>query len=55
LSIDTKRENGWLMYKEKIIHGEAELHNRSLMLSITPEARPPHHEGYKLPASHLKP
>jgi hypothetical protein len=36
LSVDTKRENGRLIYKEKTILGEAEYHNRSPMPSSLP-------------------
>lgn len=38
LSVDTKTENGRLIYKEKTRLGKAEYHNWSPMLAITPEA-----------------
>jgi hypothetical protein len=44
-SVDIKRENDRLKYKEKTILGVAEYHNRKLMLNITPEARPPPRHG----------
>jgi len=46
LSVNTKKENDRLIYKEKTILDEAEYHSWSPMLSITPEARhPPRHGG----------
>lgn len=49
MSVDTKRENSRLMYKEKTILGEAEYHNRSPTLSITPKTWPPWHGGWWRP------
>jgi hypothetical protein len=45
LSVDTKRENGRLIYKDETILGEAGYHNRSPMPGITPETRPPPRYG----------
>jgi hypothetical protein len=45
LSVDSKRDDDRLTYKEMTILCEAEYHNQSPIPSITPEARPPPQHG----------